>query len=178
MDFPLVFKGPPSQQIILKTRCFATKIVLKTFKMCYINNLIAKIFSKTIISDYMFIKDRLFAALNLSDKEMFLYDYTNHNLFKTIPNEIILSLDISFFSMKEIPLKTPSYPGGADWWPALMHLKTLIKTKQIQAVVVSNLGLMKQRHESLLFITHYLQKLMIYHELLSPQKTPLKTPMF
>ena len=32
------------------------------------------IFSKSIISDYMFMKDRIFAALNLSDKEITLYD--------------------------------------------------------------------------------------------------------
>ena len=32
------------------------------------------IFSKIIISDYMFIKDRLFACLNLNDREMVLYD--------------------------------------------------------------------------------------------------------
>ena len=32
------------------------------------------LFSKTLISDYMFIKDRLFAALNLNDKEMSLYN--------------------------------------------------------------------------------------------------------
>ena len=32
------------------------------------------IFSKSIISDYMFMKDRIFAALNLSDKEIVLYD--------------------------------------------------------------------------------------------------------
>ena len=31
-------------------------------------------FSKTLISDYMFIKDRLFAALTLNEKEMSLYD--------------------------------------------------------------------------------------------------------
>ena len=32
------------------------------------------IFSKSIISDYMFMKDRIFAALNLDDKEIILYD--------------------------------------------------------------------------------------------------------
>ena len=29
-----------------------------------------ELFTKTIVSDYMFIKDRLFASLNLDDKEM------------------------------------------------------------------------------------------------------------
>ena len=32
------------------------------------------LFTKTLISDYMFVKDRLFAALNLDDKEMSLYN--------------------------------------------------------------------------------------------------------
>lgn len=32
------------------------------------------LFSKSIISDYMFIKDRLFAMLNLDDRELDLYD--------------------------------------------------------------------------------------------------------
>ena len=32
------------------------------------------IFSKSIVSDYMFMKDRIFAALNLDDKEMSLYN--------------------------------------------------------------------------------------------------------
>ena len=32
------------------------------------------LFSSYMISDYMFIKDRLFASLNLNDDEMRLYD--------------------------------------------------------------------------------------------------------
>ena len=32
------------------------------------------IFTKSIVSDYMFMKDRIFASLNLNDKEMGLYD--------------------------------------------------------------------------------------------------------
>ena len=31
-------------------------------------------FQKLLITDYMFVKDRLFASLNLDDKEMHLYD--------------------------------------------------------------------------------------------------------
>ena len=31
-------------------------------------------FTKSIVSDYMFMKDRIFASLNLNDKEMTLYD--------------------------------------------------------------------------------------------------------
>ena len=33
-----------------------------------------EVFHKLVISDYMFVKDRLFASLNLDDKEMSLYD--------------------------------------------------------------------------------------------------------
>ena len=32
------------------------------------------VFNKLVITDYMFVKDRLFAALNLNEKEMSLYD--------------------------------------------------------------------------------------------------------
>ena len=42
------------------------------------------IFSKSIVSDYMFIKDRIFAALNLDDKEMTLYNSIAHILEKNI----------------------------------------------------------------------------------------------
>ena len=31
-------------------------------------------FTKSVVSDYMFMKDRIFASLNLNDKEMTLYD--------------------------------------------------------------------------------------------------------
>lgn len=41
-------------------------------------------FSKTLISDYMFIKDRLFAALTLNEKEMSLYDSVARILEKNV----------------------------------------------------------------------------------------------
>ena len=50
------------------------------------------IFSKIIISDYMFIKDRLFACLNLNDKEMSLYD----SIAKILEKEIIYP-DLAIF---------------------------------------------------------------------------------
>ena len=43
------------------------------------------IFTKSIISDYMFIKDRIFASLTLSEKEMTLYD----NISKILEKDII-----------------------------------------------------------------------------------------
>ena len=42
------------------------------------------LFTKTLISDYMFIKDRLFAALNLNDKEMSLYNSVASILEKSV----------------------------------------------------------------------------------------------
>ena len=44
------------------------------------------VFHKLVISDYMFIKDRLFASLNLDDKEMSLYDSVANILEKNILN--------------------------------------------------------------------------------------------
>ena len=41
-------------------------------------------FSKTLITDYMFIKDRLFAALTLNEKEMDLYNSVAKILEKNI----------------------------------------------------------------------------------------------
>ena len=50
------------------------------------------LFTKTLISDYMFVKDRLFAALNLNDKEMSLY-----NTIARILEKNILSPDLVIF---------------------------------------------------------------------------------
>tara|TARA_Y100001970_G_scaffold168331_1_gene205899 strand:+ start:314 stop:958 length:645 start_codon:yes stop_codon:yes gene_type:complete len=50
------------------------------------------IFSKTIVSDYMFIKDRLFACLNLNDREMVLYD----SIAKILEKDIIYP-DLAIF---------------------------------------------------------------------------------
>tara|TARA_B100000085_G_C18509383_1_gene498973 strand:+ start:332 stop:1000 length:669 start_codon:yes stop_codon:yes gene_type:complete len=50
------------------------------------------IFSKTIISDYMFIKDRLFACLNLNDREMALYD----SIAKILEKDIVYP-DLAIF---------------------------------------------------------------------------------
>ena len=44
------------------------------------------VFHNLVISDYMFIKDRLFASLNLDDKEMSLYDSVAKILEKNILN--------------------------------------------------------------------------------------------
>lgn len=44
------------------------------------------VFHQLIISDYMFVKDRLFASLNLEDKEMSLYDSVARILERNVLN--------------------------------------------------------------------------------------------
>tara|TARA_Y100000590_G_scaffold460862_1_gene621189 strand:- start:4782 stop:5423 length:642 start_codon:yes stop_codon:yes gene_type:complete len=44
------------------------------------------VFHKLVISDYMFVKDRLFASLNLDEKEMSLYDSVATILEKNVLN--------------------------------------------------------------------------------------------
>tara|TARA_B100000029_G_C17561654_1_gene953599 strand:- start:2 stop:679 length:678 start_codon:yes stop_codon:yes gene_type:complete len=75
------------------------------------------LFSKTIISDYMFIKDRLFAALNLSDKEMFLYDSVAKILEKSItkPDLVIFLQSETDRLMDNIKLRGRSYEKNIDW---------------------------------------------------------------
>ena len=57
------------------------------------------LFNKTLITDYMFIKDRLFAALNLDDKEMSLYNSVAGILEKNVsaPDLVLFSFfNLSF----------------------------------------------------------------------------------
>ena len=50
-------------------------------------------FSNLLISDYMFVKDRLFASLNLNDKELALYDTVANMLEKNvIPPDLVIYL--------------------------------------------------------------------------------------
>jgi len=75
------------------------------------------LFSKTIISDYMFVKDRLFAALNLSEKEMFLYDSVAKILEKSIskPDLVIFLQSETDRLMDNIKLRGRSYEKNIDW---------------------------------------------------------------
>ena len=75
------------------------------------------IFSKTLVSDYMFIKDRLFAALNLNDREMVLYD----NIAKILEKDIIYP-DLAIFLqadtdklMSNIQKRGRQYEQDIDW---------------------------------------------------------------
>ena len=75
------------------------------------------IFSKILISDYMFIKDRLFASLNLNDREMVLYD----NIAKILEKDIVYP-DLAIFLqadtdklMSNIKKRGRQYEQDIDW---------------------------------------------------------------
>jgi len=44
-----------------------------------------ELFHKNLVTDYMFIKDKLFAYLNLNEKELMLYDQMLNLLLRQIP---------------------------------------------------------------------------------------------
>ena len=75
------------------------------------------IFSKSIISDYMFMKDRIFAALNLDDKEIALYDKIATILEKNItyPDLIIFLQSDTERLMDNIKKRGRSYEMNMDW---------------------------------------------------------------
>jgi len=75
------------------------------------------IFSKILVSDYMFIKDRLFAALNLNDREMGLYD----KVAKILERDIVYP-DLAIFLqadtdklMSNIKKRGRQYEQDIDW---------------------------------------------------------------
>ena len=75
------------------------------------------IFSKILISDYMFIKDRLFASLNLNDREMVLYD----NIAKILEKDIVYP-DLAIFLqadtdrlMDNISKRGRDFEQSIDW---------------------------------------------------------------
>ena len=75
------------------------------------------LFSKTLITDYMFIKDRLFAALNLDDKEMSLYNSVAKILEKnvTMPDMVIFLQSDTDRLMKNINIRGRKYEKSIDW---------------------------------------------------------------
>lgn len=75
------------------------------------------IFAKSIISDYMFMKDRIFASLNLDDKEMQLYDKVAHILEKNIvyPDLIIFLQSDTERLIKNINSRGRIYEKNMDW---------------------------------------------------------------
>ena len=75
------------------------------------------IFSKSIVSDYMFMKDRIFASLNLSDKEMPLYNNVANILEKTMiyPDLIIFLQSDTERLMQNIKKRGRNYEMNMDW---------------------------------------------------------------
>ena len=75
------------------------------------------LFNKYVVSDYMFMKDRIFAALNLSDKEIVLYDKIANILEKNIayPDLIIFLQSDTERLMENIKKRGRSYEKNMDW---------------------------------------------------------------
>ncbi len=76
-----------------------------------------ELFTKTIVSDYMFIKDRLFASLNLDDKEMNLYDNVAKLLEKSVVNPdlaILLQSDTDRL-LENIKKRDRAYEQEINW---------------------------------------------------------------
>jgi len=75
------------------------------------------LFTKTLISDYMFVKDRLFAALNLDDKEMSLYNAVARILEKNVasPDMVIFLQSDTDRLMQNIKLRGREYEKLIDW---------------------------------------------------------------
>ena len=75
------------------------------------------LFTKTLISDYMFVKDRLFAALNLDDKEMSLYNAVARILERNVasPDMVIFLHSDTDRLMQNIKLRGREYEKLIDW---------------------------------------------------------------
>ncbi|MBT3250283.1 MAG: deoxynucleoside kinase [Candidatus Marinimicrobia bacterium] len=76
-----------------------------------------ELFSQRIISDYMFAKDRLFASLNLDDKEMSLYNSVANLLEKNIiyPDLVIFLQSDTDRLMENIKYRGRDYEMSIDW---------------------------------------------------------------
>ena len=75
------------------------------------------LFTKALISDYMFVKDRLFAALNLNDKEMGLYNSIAQILEKNVssPDMVIFLQSDTDRLMLNIKKRGREYEKSIDW---------------------------------------------------------------
>ena len=75
------------------------------------------LFAQTLISDYMFIKDRLFAALNLNDMEMSLYNSVANILEKGVlyPDLVIFLQSDTDRLMQNIKIRGRDYEKMMDW---------------------------------------------------------------
>jgi len=75
------------------------------------------IFTKSIVTDYMFMKDRIFASLNLNDKEMSLYNNVALILEKNMihPDLIIFLQSDTDRLMTNIKNRGRNYEMTMDW---------------------------------------------------------------
>ena len=75
------------------------------------------LFTKALISDYMFVKDRLFAALNLDDKEIGLYNSVARILEKNVsfPDMVIFLQSDTDRLMLNIKKRGREYEKSIDW---------------------------------------------------------------
>lgn len=75
------------------------------------------LFTSYLVSDYMFVKDRLFAALNLNDNEMKLYDMVARILEKNIiePDLVIFLQSDTERLMENIKKRGRDYEVSMDW---------------------------------------------------------------
>ena len=74
-------------------------------------------FQKLLITDYMFVKDRLFASLNLDDKEMHLYDTVASLLERNIirPDLVIYLQADTDILMKNIEKRGRNMERNVTW---------------------------------------------------------------
>ena len=74
-------------------------------------------FQKLLITDYMFVKDRLFASLNLGDKEMQLYDTVASLLERNIirPDIVIYLQADTDVLMKNIEKRGRNMEKNVTW---------------------------------------------------------------
>lgn len=75
------------------------------------------LFSPLLVTDYMFMKDRLFASLTLSDKEMSLYDRVASLLERDIakPDLIVYLQSDTDRLMANVKKRSRSYESSMDW---------------------------------------------------------------
>ncbi len=74
-------------------------------------------FHNLVVSDYMFVKDRLFASLNLNEKEMTLYDSVANMMERNVINPdlvIYLQADTETL-MKNISKRGRDYEKNMSW---------------------------------------------------------------
>lgn len=75
------------------------------------------LFSPLLVTDYMFMKDRLFASLTLSDKEMTLYDRVASLLERDVakPDLIVYLQSDTDRLMANVKKRSRSYESNMDW---------------------------------------------------------------